>query len=61
MSRRIHWLLLFSLIALALVFGPITRAQHGISWFAQYFNNHEFSLDGDKGHKGHFQQEGRTT
>ena len=58
MSRRIHWLLIFSLIALALVFGPITRAQHGISWFAQYFNNHEFSLDTSKGHQGHFQQEG---
>ena len=58
MSRRIHWLLIFSLIALALVFGPITRAQHGISWFAQYFNNHEFSLDKSKGHDGHFQQEG---
>ena len=58
MSRRFHWLLLFSLIALALVYGPIARAQHGINWFAQYFNNHEFSLDEGKGQRGHQRQEG---
>ena len=57
MSRRIFWLTITILLILASV-GQFTQAQHGISWQAWYFNNHDFSLDPDKGHKGHFQQEG---
>lgn len=36
MSRRIHWLLLFSLISLASL-GQLARAQHGITWQATYY------------------------
>lgn len=58
MSRRIVWPVCLILISSALTIGSVAQAQHGISWFAQYFNNHEFSLDKSKGHDGHFQQEG---
>ena len=58
MSRRFVWPTCLIVISFALTLGSATHAQHGISWFAQYFNNHEFSLDKSKGHDGHFQQEG---
>lgn len=57
MFRRNAWLAIMLLFALASL-TSLAHAQHGISWFAQYFNNHDFSLDQNKGHVGHWQQEG---